>query len=596
MNIGAMLAVIGSVAALLGINVGAGVGQPGDAWLQRLFSAIYVEEFGQRGIGGLQLWTGQLSAVLALAAVGLSVAVWRGRNRQAATAQILVGLSQVALAWLTWDRAESLVPCSSLLGAFCASDGGLVPGTWLQLNGLSWLVLGGALTAIGGTLAAVAPAEYAAEQRFLRVALLWGEQVVHARVFFAPQPVTMGERGENTFQVAAGGLARHQLFAPLAADRYVLSVPEGLLARVHCSSGHGEPREVAGEALVQRGDSGELALDNGLFLQFAFVQPETAVLARQGGRGSDALGWSFGAVALALLVICVASAASPLTDPDDAGREALATKNRGLVEVSLAQEEQLPEPPPVTGEDIDTTGKKAAGEEGKLGVPQADPTHTTQVPKRSGPLADHVDVRELGVAKALAAPTGALSIILAGDSDRFQDKLAVATSGEGTEQDYGPGKDAMGFRDLGHGGGGDQLGRIHGQMPLDTGDGVGKHANVGLAPKARKHVGDVKLTEAVQHTSGCDKGDISKNVRMRAASLRACYETELMPHPDLQGKLTVQWTIAEDGSVTGDRVVSDSLASQRVSECVLRAIRRIHFQKPEAGTCVVQWPFVFNPG
>lgn len=66
-------------------------------------------------------------------------------------------------------------------------------------------------------------------------------------------------------------------------------------------------------------------------------------------------------------------------------------------------------------------------------------------------------------------------------------------------------------------------------------------------------------------------------------------------HP-LSGKLTVQWTIGSDGSTSGDRVVSDTLQSPAVSDCVLRAIRRVRFQAPEVGTCVVQWPFVFSPG
>jgi len=43
-------------------------------------------------------------------------------------------------------------------------------------------------------------------------------------------------------------------------------------------------------------------------------------------------------------------------------------------------------------------------------------------------------------------------------------------------------------------------------------------------------------------------------------------------------------------------VVSSSLGNAAVEQCVLQTIRRMKFEKPEGGVCVVQWPFVFNPG
>ena len=48
--------------------------------------------------------------------------------------------------------------------------------------------------------------------------------------------------------------------------------------------------------------------------------------------------------------------------------------------------------------------------------------------------------------------------------------------------------------------------------------------------------------------------------------------------------------------VTGEKAVDDSMHNNAVSDCVLRSIKRIRFMKPEAGICVIQWPFVFSPG
>ena len=58
----------------------------------------------------------------------------------------------------------------------------------------------------------------------------------------------------------------------------------------------------------------------------------------------------------------------------------------------------------------------------------------------------------------------------------------------------------------------------------------------------------------------------------------------------------MQWTITGDGAVTGQKTVGDTLNNNTVSDCVLRAISHIRFAKPEAGICVIQWPFVFSPG
>ena len=147
----------------------------------------------------------------------------------------------------------------------------------------------------------------------------------------------------------------------------------------------------------------------------------------------------------------------------------------------------------------------------------------------------------------------------------------------------------------GYRGGGDGTGRLHGLGSIDTGGGTGRNADLGIGRRSARKVAKLNIAQG-QSTGGCDKGDISKNVRARAASLRACYETQLMAKPDLAGKVTVQWTITGDGSVSSDKITDDTMKNGAVTDCVLRTIRRIRFMKPEAGVCVIQWPFVFNPG
>ncbi|MBI5608457.1 MAG: energy transducer TonB [Deltaproteobacteria bacterium] len=593
MKSGAIVALIGSLIALLGGNVGAGGGATPSLWRQ-WFSAAHSEELGYRGVALLQTWPGQISAVLALIAVAAAVLVLRQRRQRAGWLLVGAGVAQLGLAWLTWQTIYAVVPCESLGLAVCNADGGLLPMTYLHLNGLVWLALGGALGALGGAGVLAAWAEYPADRRFLRVALHWGEQVVAERVLFVAQPVTVGEAAGNLLQVPAGGLASHTLFSPLAGDAYQLVLPYGARAELQRS---GQPVDFDGVAQVDDGCRGAVSFDNGLELHFDFTAAQQGALAGGPQRRDQALALSFALVFSAAVVAFVALATLvPLSDPWQ-DREALAQKNRGLIEVAL-QEPEPPAPLPLDTPNLPPREAKADGEEGKVGDPQEDPAKVTKVPKSEAPLRRPDDARHIGVAEALSAPAalpGALGTIMAGDTSAIRDKMAVPMDGNGDEIEFGHGTNGLGMRNTGNGGGGDQpLVRITGSQDGPGRDGWDPRAQVALRKKPKIAAPHFKLAEP-QPTAGCDPGDISKNVRSRSNAIRSCYETQLLAHSDLAGKVTLQWTVAGDGRVSGEKTVDDTLGNATVTDCVLRAVRRIQFAPPAAGVCVVRWPVVFRP-
>ena len=65
---------------------------------------------------------------------------------------------------------------------------------------------------------------------------------------------------------------------------------------------------------------------------------------------------------------------------------------------------------------------------------------------------------------------------------------------------------------------------------------------------------------------------------------------------DLKGKISIRWTIDTEGNVGGASATADSMGDSETTNCLLRTLRRMKFEKPEGGVCVVQWPFVFSPG
>lgn len=581
---GSIIALIGAVVALFGP-----IALP--------FITVDEEEVGFRSF---EVLTGQVSVLLAVAAIALAVMILKKRKQSLGWVIAILSLLQVGLMAYTYSDVWALTPCVSAGLQLCDTEsGGLIYQTLVTLDwGLALVVMGSIVAVFGGLIAVAAHPEYETSNRFLRVMMSWQGTIIFERVFFEPDVVTVGESDKAMFQLAARGMDKHTLFTPAGAEAYTMDVPKGLSGKLHIGGEEKSPDEV-GSIEVKRGDNGVLSFENDVDLVFHYTGAETAILAGSSHRENVGLAISFSIVAAALLVLLSVALMGEKDRNRRSVQESLEKKQRELIEVTLEEVDEQSDEEELEGEEDDTTGKKAGGEEGKFGDPDIDPNKQSKVPKMDGKMVDKIDVKNLGIAKVLGgqqALTGALGTIMAGDTGALSSKMAVAMSGDGAELVIGHGSGGMGFRGTGSGGGGaGGYGRIHGLGAIDTGGGTGRNANVGIGRKQRKRVAKLRIAGG-RSTGGCDRGDIAKNVKRRASALRACYEMQLLSKPDLQGKVTVQWTIQGDGSVQGEKVVSNSLSNDAVTDCVMRTIHRIRFKKPDAGICVIQWPFVFAPG
>jgi outer membrane biosynthesis protein TonB len=80
--------------------------------------------------------------------------------------------------------------------------------------------------------------------------------------------------------------------------------------------------------------------------------------------------------------------------------------------------------------------------------------------------------------------------------------------------------------------------------------------------------------------------------------IRACYEAALNQQPELQGKLTVHFTIDSAGTVTAADVnqARTTLHDPKIQACALNAIRAINFPRSSRGfESTVNYPFDFKP-
>ena len=97
----------------------------------------------------------------------------------------------------------------------------------------------------------------------------------------------------------------------------------------------------------------------------------------------------------------------------------------------------------------------------------------------------------------------------------------------------------------------------------------------------------------VETVGGLTRNDIQRVVRRHKPEVRFCYEQALVSRPDLEGRVAVRFIVQPDGSVSTSVTQSQTLGSDRVSQCVTDAVSRWGFPQSE-GITAVTYPFVFH--
>ena len=87
---------------------------------------------------------------------------------------------------------------------------------------------------------------------------------------------------------------------------------------------------------------------------------------------------------------------------------------------------------------------------------------------------------------------------------------------------------------------------------------------------------------------------ISVVVNRHLREIQACYERELLTNPNLEGKVVLQWVVAETGRVTKEEIMSSTMPGEKVPSCMRSAVRRWVFAPSKEQPLTVVHPFVFG--
>ena len=93
------------------------------------------------------------------------------------------------------------------------------------------------------------------------------------------------------------------------------------------------------------------------------------------------------------------------------------------------------------------------------------------------------------------------------------------------------------------------------------------------------------------------KSVVQEKLNSAAPGIKACYERSLKAKPDLAGNLSIDFVVAEDGTVAHAeaREVDQPLDDAKAVECILGEIRKLEFPKPNGGRVFLNYPLGFWP-
>ncbi len=455
--------------------------------------------------------------------------------------------------------------------------------------------------------------------KVLRIGVIQGGKIIEERIVRKRETVTVGGSERNHFVVASQAVGgRFELFQLVGSD-YILNFTDQMTGRVGLPAGvqsleqlrtSGAARNAGAHFQVKLTDNsrGKVVIgDTTLLFQFVTpppVQPRPQLPAAARGGFAKSIDWMFTAFVMFSfmshfgLVVYLENADWPI----DEGINVIPDRFADLILVPERPPEpepddnsnqpaptaEAPQEKPSKGQDAEPKGaEKPAGETAaEKAAAVADSTA-----RMAEEAASAAEALLLGALSAEGG--GALADVLAGGAvtGNAEDVLAQA-AGVGVATDSSGGT----LRTRAGGGTGDRTSGLGG---LAASAGAGKTVGEGGAITEKAVKGRLNAGKDADMEGGSGDFDSKLVVAQFKARMRAiqiCYEQQLRRNPGLQGKVTVQFTIEQSGSVSKATATENSTNDPAVAACVTDTVKRFRFNPgPEGGSVTFSYPIVFAP-
>ena len=398
-------------------------------------------------------------------------------------------------------------------------------------------------------------------------------------------------------------LPRAHVLVSRAGESITLHVASGMKARV---ATHGGTREVAGPEDVRLDARGRGKISIGattILFQLAPSAPKRARPALPTAVRPSLvahLDWLFTAfVACSFLghfgfVVYLESADFPLS----AGLDSVPDHVAELIFVE-------PDPPPmddVTDADDQVSDADDESDETPSEVAETRPTPRTDRGERPTPAP--MTREEASLAMTDAADTvsqlligangtqGSIADALAGGApmESMEEVMGQVAGGVSIAEAHSTFRDRDGSTGLPPGPGLDGLRRIDTTTgPVREGRDLTEHG-----PTIHTSLPDDEDVE-IDGVGEFDQRAVVRMIQTRRAQITACYEHEILSNPTLRGRIEIQMTIEESGSVSRVRTLENGMGSPEVARCIENRVRGFRFTPgPTGGSVDFRFPFVFE--
>lgn len=467
-------------------------------------------------------------------------------------------------------------------------------------------------------------------QKILRVGIIQNGRIIEERLLRNRETVRVGQQLKNTFVIASTKFPQSHPMFEVKGGKYVLNLSDDMGGRVQVGDGVFDAEQLKKTGKAKKGSNG-WAIDlsdrargkvtlGDVTLLFQFVNPPPLRVLPQlpaNMRGglllflASVMGLSSGFVAsLSLSAFLQIGTALWLVymvppAPRTSGLEAMESRFVRVMLEEPEEPEEVEAPELEESEDGDEVAEEAEEtEETTAPDPEPEQEEVAQASNDEPETRTREEIRE--EAREVVQQQSALAAFYGGGDDAtgptlgfteaVTNRRAEETLRNQTALGANAGNGIVSSTGIGTSSGAE--GEVRRGTVDSGGSSVAAQAETRQVERREAATVTARVRSQAPQSRGTgtlDESNLRDVLRRRQRDIQRCYERALAQNPELRGRITVQFTVGTDGSVSDARLPENGL-NDDVGNCILGRVRRWRFEPPSGGTVTVRRPYLLEPG